>query len=159
MKELECNKEKAAKFRKLMPKMLNNCRELTQRKSYIPYNSEFNGNDEKQKKFQLLHQHQIVLSFQEFCDELAKLIIDAHVLSFLTRCDYSYEIIPKNWTSFYKLFQYVMGAVGPIISYVPVNYPMIRKELGFETLTIFQYYDSKLFECMKSHFEGNFPPL
>ena len=34
VKELECNKEKAAKFRKLMPKMLNNCRELTQRKSY-----------------------------------------------------------------------------------------------------------------------------
>ncbi|AJR61120.1 AFI_G0031300.mRNA.1.CDS.1 [Saccharomyces cerevisiae] len=159
VKELECNKEKAAKFRKLMPKMLNNCRELTQRKSYIPYNSEFNGNDEKQKKFQLLHQHQIVLSFQEFCDELAKLIIDAHVLSFLTRCDYSYEIIPKNWTSFYKLFQYVMGAVGPIISYVPVNYPMIRKELGFETLTIFQYYDSKLFECMKSHFGREFSTL
>lgn len=159
MKELECNKEKAAKFRKLMPRMLKNCRELTQRKSYIPYNSEFNGNDEKHKKFQLLHQHQIVLSFQEFCDGLTNLIIDAHILNFLTKNNYSYEAIPKNWTSFYKLFEYVMGALGPIISYVPANYPMIKKELGFENLTIFQYYDSKLFECMKSHFGNEFPAL
>ncbi|CAI4060962.1 hypothetical protein SUVC_06G0870 [Saccharomyces uvarum] len=157
--ELKCDKIKVANFRELMPRMLNNCRELTQRRSYIPLDLEANENDEKQKRFQLLHRHQIVLSFQEFCDEMVKSIIEAHVLSFLSKCEYSYDVISKHWTSFYKLFEYVIGALGPIISYVPVNYPMIKKELGFKLLTIFQYYDFKLFECIKANFGEEFPNL
>lgn len=159
IRELECDNEKVAKFRELMPRMLSNCRELTQRKSYIPFESEVSENDQKQKKFQLLHQHQIVLNFQEFCNELTKLVIDAHVLRFLSKCNNSYDVMSKHWTSFHKLFEYVIGALGPIISYVHVNYPMIRKELGFKNLTVYQYYDSKLFESIKTSLERTFQPL
>ncbi|EJS43129.1 rtt101p [Saccharomyces arboricola H-6] len=159
LKELECDNEKVAKFRDLMPRMLNNCRELTQRKSYIPFDSEASESDERQKKFQLLHQHQIVLGFQEFCNGMTKLIIEEHVLKFFLKCDCSHDLISKHWTSFYNLFEYVLGALGPIISYVPVNYPMIRKELGFKDLTVFQYYHFKLFECIKSKLGKEFPTL
>ncbi|CAI4043727.1 hypothetical protein SKDZ_10G1670 [Saccharomyces kudriavzevii ZP591] len=159
IRELECDNEKVAKFRELMPRMLSNCRELTQRKSYIPFESEVSENDQKQKKFQLLHQHQIVLNFQEFCNELTKLVIDAHVLRFLSKCNNSYDVMSKHWTSFHKLFEYVIGALGPIISYVHVNYPMIRKELGFKNLTVYQYYDSKLFESIKTSLGKDFPAL